>query len=109
MLILVVQLMFTLWKTSGQQLFCQNVPFSSLASTCQNVPQDVDTQSQVIQVIDMKDKKTLKCKEVAQYIGVPLRTFYRMLRDHRFSVEPIPNTKPRLWNKDSVDAWLQGQ
>ncbi len=53
-------------------------------------------------------KKTLKCKEVAQYIGVPLRTFYRMLSDKRFPVDPIPNTKPRLWNTADIDAWLQG-
>ena len=100
--------MFTLWKTSGQQLFCQNVPFSLLASICQNVPQDIDIPNRAIQAIDIT-KKTLKCKEVAQYIDVPLRTFYRMLDDKRFPVDPIPNTKPRLWNTADIDAWLQGQ
>ncbi len=54
-------------------------------------------------------KKTLKCKEVAQHIGVPLRTFYRMLGDKRFPVDPIPNTKPRLWQTADVDAWLAGE
>ena len=54
-------------------------------------------------------KKTLKCKEVAQYIDVPLRTFYRMLSDNRFPVDPIPNTKPRLWRAADVDRWLTGK
>jgi predicted DNA-binding transcriptional regulator AlpA len=52
--------------------------------------------------------KTLKLKKVAEHIGVPLRTLYRMIDDDRFPVDPIAGTKPRLWNTADVDAWIAG-
>lgn len=55
------------------------------------------------------NKKILKLTDVAQHLGVPVRTLYDMLRDGRFSVPPIPGTKPRRWNVDAVDAWRNGK
>lgn len=52
-------------------------------------------------------KKTLKLKQLAEHLGIPVRTLYRMLGDGRFPVEPIANTKPRLWNTADVNAWLE--
>jgi len=49
--------------------------------------------------------KILKLIDVARYLGIPKRTLYDMLSDGRFSVEPIPGTKPRRWNIDDIDAW----
>lgn len=49
--------------------------------------------------------KTLCLADVALYIGVSRRSIYNMLKDGRFSVEPIPNTRPRRWNIEALDAW----
>lgn len=58
---------------------------------------------------DPMTKKTLRIKQVAQHVDIPLRTLHRMLIDGRFPVDPIPDTKPRIWYTDAVDAWLKGQ
>jgi len=50
--------------------------------------------------------KILRIKDVALYLGVPVRTLYDMLRDGRFPVKPIPHTKPRRWNVEHIDVWL---
>ncbi|RUW55646.1 DNA-binding protein [Mesorhizobium sp. M1A.F.Ca.ET.072.01.1.1] len=49
--------------------------------------------------------KTLKLVDVADYIGVTVRTLYNMIDDGRFPVPPIPDTKPRRWNVEDIDAW----
>ncbi len=51
----------------------------------------------------------LTLTKLSQYLGIPKRTLYDMLRDGRFSVDPIPKTKPRLWDKVAVDAWKSGR
>lgn len=43
--------------------------------------------------------------ELAKYLGIKRRTFYDMIQDGRFPVEPIPRTTPRRWNKEDVDQW----
>lgn len=49
--------------------------------------------------------KIMKLVDVAHHLGVPVRTFYAMLADGRFTVEPIPGSKPRRWNIEDVEAW----
>lgn len=49
--------------------------------------------------------KILKLVDVAQHLGIPVRTLYDMLRDGRFPVEPVPDSKPRRWNIEDVEAW----
>jgi|AntAceMinimDraft_6_1070360.scaffolds.fasta_scaffold11973_7 predicted DNA-binding transcriptional regulator AlpA len=51
------------------------------------------------------DKKILKLTDIAQHLGVPVRTLYQMLKTERFPVAPIPGTKPRRWNFDDVETW----
>lgn len=51
---------------------------------------------------------TLNLKALCLYLGRPRRTIYNMLQDGRFPVQPIPGTKPRLWAKADVDAWMSG-
>jgi len=50
----------------------------------------------------------LTLTKLARYHGIPKRTLYDMLKDGRFCVDPIPKTKPRLWNRADVDAWRFG-
>lgn len=50
--------------------------------------------------------KTLNLTKLAEYLGRPKRTLYEMIKDGRFPVEPIRGTKPRLWNVEHVNAWL---
>lgn len=57
---------------------------------------------------DMKPK-ILTLTKVAQHLGIPKRTLYRMLRDNRFPVRPIPKTDPRKWSVDDVDSWVAGK
>lgn len=54
-------------------------------------------------------QKIMKLKDVALYLGVPVRTLYDMLNDGRFSAQPIPGTKPRRWNVEDIDAWRAGK
>ncbi len=49
--------------------------------------------------------KTFTLTEVANYLGIKRRTFYNMVDDGRFPVEPIPHIHPRRWNLEDIDAW----
>lgn len=49
--------------------------------------------------------KTLTLTQLSDYIGIPKRTVYDMIKDGRFSVEPIKDQKPRRWNVEDVDLW----
>lgn len=49
--------------------------------------------------------KILTLTGVSEYLGIPRRTFYNMVNDGRFPVDPIPNTHPRRWNIEEIDAW----
>ena len=77
-------------------------------SACLKCTQDVVLTDELYHKVRAVSEKTLKLKKVAQHIGVPLRTLYRMLDDGRFPVAPIPGTKPRIWNTADVDAWIEG-
>jgi len=52
-------------------------------------------------------KKALTLTELAEYIGIPKRTLYDMIRDQKFPVPPIKGVEPRRWYVDYVDEWLQ--
>jgi predicted DNA-binding transcriptional regulator AlpA len=52
--------------------------------------------------------KILKLVDVARHLGVPVRTLYDMIADGRFPVPSIPNSKPRRWNIEDVEAWRRG-
>lgn len=54
------------------------------------------------------DKKLLTLTELADFLGIPKRTLYRMIEDGRFPVLPIKGTDPRRWNVDDVENWLKG-
>lgn len=54
------------------------------------------------------DKKLLTLTELAEFLGIPKRTLYRMIEDGRFPVQPIKGTDPRRWNVDDVENWLKG-
>lgn len=54
-------------------------------------------------------KKILSLTEVAKYLGIPKRTFYRMIEKNQFPVAPIPRTEPRKWSVDDVDLWRAGK
>lgn len=54
-------------------------------------------------------KRTLKASEVALYIGVTRRNFYKMLTDKRFPVPPLPDTKPLRWSTIALDEYLAGR
>ena len=54
------------------------------------------------------DKKLLTLTELADFLGIPKRTLYRMMEDGRFPVQPIKGTDPRRWNVDDVENWLKG-
>lgn len=56
----------------------------------------------------MTTPKTLVAAAVARYLDIKHRTFYNMLKDGRFPVEPLPDVKPRRWNREDLDAWLKG-
>lgn len=49
---------------------------------------------------------TLTLTQLSKYMNIEKRTLYNMIKDGRFPVEPIKGTKPRLWNKDDVTAWM---
>jgi len=51
-------------------------------------------------------KKTINITELAKYIGVSQKTMYNMVNSNRFPVLPIPETKPRRWNTEEVEKWL---
>lgn len=57
----------------------------------------------------MDAKKTLNLTELAQYVGIPKRTLFDMIRDRRFPVEPIIRSTPRIWSTEQVDEWLRGK
>lgn len=54
------------------------------------------------------DKKLLTLTELADFLGIPKRTLYRMIEDGRFPVQPIKGTDPRRWNVEDVENWLKG-
>jgi excisionase family DNA binding protein len=53
-------------------------------------------------------KKTLTLTELADYIGIPKRTLFDMIRDGRFPVQPVIRVTPRIWSTQQVDEWLSG-
>ena len=53
--------------------------------------------------------KTLTLTEVAEYIGITRRALYMWIEDGRFPCTPIPDSKPRRWNIEDVDAWRRGE
>lgn len=53
-------------------------------------------------------QKTLTLTALADYLGIPKRTFYDMISDGRFPVHPIKGTHPRRWDVDAVDEWRNG-
>lgn len=53
------------------------------------------------------DKKLLTLTELAEYLGIPKRTLYRMIEDGRFPVQPVKGTDPRRWNVEDVNAWIK--
>ena len=56
----------------------------------------------------MNEEKTTGTKnltQLAEYLTIPKRTFYQMIKDGRFPVEPIKGTNPRRWNVEDADAW----
>lgn len=57
----------------------------------------------------MADTKTLTLTKLAIKVGIKKRTLYNMIRDGRFAVDPIPLTKPRLWDEATIDAWMRGE
>lgn len=54
------------------------------------------------------DKKLLTLTELADFLGIPKRTLYRMIEDGRFPVQPIKGIDPRRWNVEDVENWLKG-
>lgn len=57
----------------------------------------------------MTNKKTLNLTELTAYLGVDIRTIYRMIDDGRFPVKPIKGFQTRRWNIEDVDAWRLGK
>lgn len=55
------------------------------------------------------EAQTLNLAKAARHLGVSRATLYNMLRDGRFPVEPIPNTKPRRWSVAALDAWAKAE
>ena len=55
----------------------------------------------------MTDKKLLTLTELAEYLGIPKRTLYRMIQDGRFPVQPVKGTDPRRWNVEEVNLWMR--
>lgn len=53
----------------------------------------------------IEPRPTLNITALAVYIGIPKRTLYDMIKNGTFSVEHIKGTKPRKWDKETVDAW----
>jgi predicted DNA-binding transcriptional regulator AlpA len=53
-------------------------------------------------------KKTLNLTELAEYIDIPKRTLFDMIRDGRFPVQPIVRSTPRIWSTEQIDQWLRG-
>jgi len=49
--------------------------------------------------------KTLSLTQMSEYLGIPKRTLYDMIKDKRFKVDPIKGTRPRRWNVEDIDAW----
>lgn len=52
--------------------------------------------------------KTHTLTSAARYLGVSRVTLYNWLKDGRFAVPCIPNSKPRRWNIEDLDAWRKG-
>jgi excisionase family DNA binding protein len=55
------------------------------------------------------EQKTFTLTQLSEYLGIPKRTVYDMIRDGRFDVEPIKMLTPRRWNKESIDKWRLGK
>lgn len=53
-------------------------------------------------------KKVLNLTEVSEYLGIPKRTLYQMIKTRRFT-DPIKGSKPSLWNIDAIEAWRAAQ
>lgn len=52
---------------------------------------------------------TFTLTELAVYLNIKRRTFYDMIEDGRFPVDPIKGSHPRRWNKEHVDTWRSAQ
>jgi excisionase family DNA binding protein len=50
-------------------------------------------------------KPAMTLTRLAEYLDIPKRTFYDMIKDGRFPVDPIKGTDPRRWDVDAVDKW----
>lgn len=46
---------------------------------------------------------TYRAAQVAEHIGVSRATFYKMLKDGRFSIPSIEGTKPSRWRIADVE------
>lgn len=57
---------------------------------------------------DPMEKRLLTAPQVAQYLGVPRRTFYNWLKCDKFPVRPVDGLKPHRWSVDSIEAWRAG-
>lgn len=55
------------------------------------------------------DKKILTLTELAKFLNINKRTFYRRIQSNDFPVRPIPRTNPRKWSVDDVNRWLAGK
>lgn len=53
--------------------------------------------------------QTLTLTKTAEKIGIQKRTFYNMLKDGRFPVEPLPGIHPRRWSVAALEEWLQSK
>lgn len=52
--------------------------------------------------------KTLNLTGVAERLGISRKTMFNRIRNGKFPVPAIPDTYPRRWNVEDVDAWRFG-
>lgn len=74
---------------------CQSVPKCALTIFVPNHYQNA-----------MTDDVTMNLTKAARYVGIAKRTFYRMIQEKRFPVEPLPDTHPRRWSRAALDDYL---
>lgn len=53
-----------------------------------------------------QNMQTLNLTELADFIGVSVRTLENMIKDGRFPVKPIKGLKPRRWYILHVKEWM---
>ena len=75
---------------------------SKCVNMCQNVLRNAETSS-----TGRIMHEVLKLTEVCQLVNMSRRTLYRMIKDGRFPVRPIPGTKPPRWSKAAVIEWTR--